>query len=282
MAPWAVWPTGKEQGMMDRKLGVIGFGNMATGILNAVIKSEVLTMDEISVYEIDDKARRRAEQAGYFVTESMAQLCRSCDMVLLAVKPNRVAAALKEAGPALERKALMSIAAGVPSQKLKEFCGTYFLRVLRVMPNYPAVMGVGTMVLSSNTDFTPEERAEAERLMGAVGHVEWVEERHMDAVTGLSGSGPAFVALFIEALADGGVMEGLSRPQAMNLAMQTVMGTAKLLQEEGGLHPGELKDRVCSPGGTAIEGIKALELGQFRHTVMNAVIAASEKSKRLI
>lgn len=267
---------------MDRKLGVIGFGNMATGILNAIINSEVLTLDEIAVYEIDAKARERAERAGFFVAASMAQLCRDSDMVLLAVKPNKVAAALKEAGPALERKALMSIAAGVSSQKLKEFCGTYFLRVLRIMPNYPAVRGVGTMVLSSNTDFTPEERDKAEKLMGAVGQVEWIEERHMDAVTGLSGSGPAFVAMFIEALADGGVMEGLSRPQAMHLAMQTVMGTAKLLQEEATLHPGELKDRVCSPGGTAIEGVKALELGQFRHTVMDAVIAASEKSKRLI
>lgn len=267
---------------MDRKLGVIGFGNMATGILNAVIKSEVLTLDEIAVCEIDARAKARAEKAGFFVAENLGQLCRDCDMILLAVKPNMVASVLKEAGPALERKALMSIAAGVSSQKLKEFCGTYFLRVLRIMPNYPAVMGVGTMVLCSNTDFTQEERSKAERLMGAVGHVEWIEERHMDAVTGLSGSGPAFVAMFIEALADGGVMEGLSRPQAMNLAMQTVMGTAKLLQEEGGLHPGELKDRVCSPGGTAIEGVKALEMGQFRHTVMNAVVAASEKTKRLI
>jgi len=267
---------------MDKKLGVIGFGNMATGILNAILKSEVLAQDEIAVCDIDPKARKRAEQAGFFVAEDLTRLCRGCDMILLAVKPNMAAAALKEAGPALERKALMSIAAGVSSQKLKEFCGTYFLRVLRIMPNYPAVMGVGTMVLCSNTDFTPEERAKAENLMGAVGHVEWIEERHMDAVTGLSGSGPAYVAMFIEALADGGVMEGLSRPQAMNLAMQTVMGTAKLLQEEAGLHPGELKDRVCSPGGTAIEGVKALELGQFRHTVMNAVIAASEKSKRLI
>ena len=267
---------------MDKRLGVIGYGNMATGILNAIVKSEVLSIDEIAVCEIEPRARSRAEQAGFHVAPSLSQLCRSCDLILLAVKPNMVASVLKEAGPALERKALMSIAAGVSSQKLKEFGGTYFLRVLRIMPNYPAMLGVGTMVLCSDTDFTQEERAAAEQLMGAVGQVEWVEERHMDAVTGLSGSGPAFVAMFIEALADGGVMEGLSRSQAMNLAMQTVMGTAKLLQEEGSLHPGELKDRVCSPGGTAIEGVKALEAGQFRHTVMNAVIAAGEKSKRLI
>lgn len=267
---------------MDKKLGVIGYGNMATGILNAIVKSEVLSMDEIAVCEIHPKARGRAERAGFTVAPSLSQLCLGCELVLLAVKPNMVADVLKEAGPALERKALMSIAAGVSSQKLKQFAGTRFLRVLRVMPNYPAVLGVGTMVLCSDTDFTPEERAAAERLMGAVGYVEWIEERHMDAVTGLSGSGPAFVAMFIEALADGGVMEGLSRPQAMHLAMQTVMGTAKLLQEEGSLHPGELKDRVSSPGGTSIEGVKALEAGAFRHTVMNAVIAASEKSKNLI
>ena len=118
---------------MDKKLGVIGFGNMATGILNAIIKSEILTLDEIAICEIDPKARKRAEQAGFLVAESMGQLCRGSDMVLLAVKPNMVASVLKEAGPALERKALMSIAAGVSSQKLKEFCGTYFLIVVRIL-----------------------------------------------------------------------------------------------------------------------------------------------------
>ncbi|MDD6211697.1 MAG: pyrroline-5-carboxylate reductase [Clostridiales bacterium] len=266
---------------MDKKLGLIGYGNMASAIADAIVKSEALKPEEIAVFDVSTKAKKKASDLGFQVEDTLRDLCRDSEMLLLAVKPNMVASVLQEAGSSLEGKPLMSIAAGVSSKKLKEFGGTYFLRVLRIMPNTPAMVGEGTMVLCSDTDFTAEERAKAEELMAAVGIVEWIEERHMDAVTGLSGSGPAYVAMFIEALADGGVIEGLSRPQAMNLAMQTVLGTARLLQEKG-LHPGQLKDMVCSPGGTAIEGVKTLEAGQMRHTVMNAVVEASEKSKRLI
>ncbi|MCD8011143.1 MAG: pyrroline-5-carboxylate reductase [Lachnospiraceae bacterium] len=266
---------------MEYKLGIIGYGNMASAIADAIVRSEVLKPEEIATFDGRPRARQKAMDLGLQVTETVGQLCRGSAMILLAVKPNMAASVLQEAGPALEGKALMSIAAGVPSRKLKEFAGSYFLRILRIMPNTPAMVGAGAMVLSSNTDFLPEEQRRAEELMSAVGTVEWIEERHMDAVTGLSGSGPAYVAMFIEALADGGVKEGLSRPQAMNLAVQTVLGTAQLLREKQ-MHPGELKDMVCSPGGTAIEGVQALEDGGFRHTAMNAVVAASEKSKRLI
>ncbi len=266
---------------MEKKLGLIGYGNMATAIVDAILRAQALTADEIAMFDISPRARERAADNGLTVLDDLRRLCRSCDMLLLAVKPNMAASALKEAGSALKGKALMSIAAGVTSQKLKEFCGNHFLRVLRIMPNTPAMVGEGAMVLCSDTDFTSEERDQAEALMKAVGVVEWIEERHMDAVTGLSGSGPAYTAMFIEALADGGVMEGLSRPQAMNLAMQTVLGTAKLLQERE-LHPGALKDMVCSPGGTAIEGVKALEEGGLRHAVIHSVVVSSEKSKRLI
>lgn len=266
---------------MEKKLGVIGYGNMGSAIVAAILKSGALAPEDVVVFEINKKVCRKAEQEGLIVVDSIRELCRQCGMMLLAVKPDKVAGVLRGAGSALEGKALMSIAAGVTSRKLKEFGGSYFLRVLRIMPNTPAMVGAGCMVCCSDTDFTEEEKAEAERLMSAVGIVEWIEERHLDAVTGLSGSGPAYVAMFIEALADGGVKEGLSRPQAMNLAAQTVMGTAKLLQERA-MHPGELKDMVCSPGGTAIEGVQTLELGGFRHTTINAVVEASEKAKRLI
>lgn len=264
-----------------KKLGLIGYGNMASAIADAIMTAEALELDDIEVYDVSPTACQRAVNKGFSVAPSLSQLCRDCEMLLLAVKPNMVASVLREAGSALEGKALMSIAAGVSSKKLKEFGGTYFLRILRIMPNTPAMVGAGTMVLCNDTDFTPEERKRAEELMGAVGIVEWIEEKHMDAVTGLSGSGPAYVAMFIEALADGGVQMGLSRQSAMNLAMQTVYGTAKLLQEKG-MHPGQLKDMVCSPGGTTIEGVRALESSGFRYTTMEAVIQATEKSKRLI
>ena len=266
---------------MEKELGIIGYGNMATAIAAAIVKSGALQPDEIAAYDVSPRARGRAQDAGFTVADSVGQLCAGSKLLLLAVKPNMASTVLQQAGHALEGKPLMSIAAGVSSRKLKEFGGTFYLRVLRIMPNTPAMAGAGAMVLCSDTDFTQAERQRAEELMSAVGVVEWIEERHMDAVTGLSGSGPAYVAMFIEALADGGVKEGLSRPQAMNLAIQTVLGTARLLQETG-LHPGQLKDMVCSPGGTAIEGVQALEAGGLRHTAMNAVVAASEKSRRLI
>ncbi len=266
---------------MEKKLGLIGYGNMGSAIASSIVKAGALAPENILVYEVNPYAKRKAEAAGIRLVETLRALCAECDLMLLAVKPDKVSKVLRTAGSALEGKALMSIAAGVTSRKLKEFGGSYFLRVLRIMPNTPALVGAGCMVCCSDTDFTEEEKAEAERLMSAVGTVEWIEERHLDAVTGLSGSGPAYVAMFIEALADGGVKQGLSRPQALHLAAQTVMGTAKLLQEQE-MHPGALKDMVCSPGGTAIEGVQALEEGGFRHTTINAVVQATEKSKRLI
>ena len=266
---------------MEKKLGLIGYGNMGSAIASSILSADALKPEEILVYEISPRAIQKAKAAGLELAENMHHLCMECDMLLLAVKPDKVSKVLHSAGSAMEGKSLMSIAAGVSSQKLKEFSGSYYLRVLRIMPNTPALVGAGCMVLCSDTDFTPEERGEAERLMSAVGTVEWIEERHLDAVTGLSGSGPAYVAMFIEALADGGVKMGLSRPQALHLAAQTVMGTAKLLQDRD-MHPGALKDMVCSPGGTAIEGVDALEQSGFRHAAINAVVQATEKSKRLI
>ena len=266
---------------MEKKLGLIGYGNMGSAIASAILDARALTPEEMAVFEISPRARKKAEQDEILVVDNIRELCQMCSMLLLAVKPDKASSVLQGAGSSLEGKALMSIAAGVSSRKLKEFAGTYFLRVLRIMPNPPAMGGAGCMVLCSDTDFTEAEKEEAERLMSAVGIVEWIEEKHLDAVTGLSGSGPAYVAMFIEALADGGVKQGLSRPQALSLAAQTVMGSAKLLQQMN-MHPGQLKDMVCSPGGTAIEGVQTLEAGGFRHTTINAVVQATEKSKRLI
>ena len=271
----------KSEKKMEKKLGLIGYGNMGSAIASAILDAKALEPEEMAVYEISPRARKKAMQDEILVVDDLKDLCQMCSILLLAVKPDKAASVLQTAGFALEGKALMSIAAGVSSRKLKEFAGTFFLRVLRIMPNTPAMVGAGCMVLCSDTDFTQAEKEEAERLMSAVGIVEWIEEKHLDAVTGLSGSGPAYVAMFIEALADGGVKEGLSRPQALSLAMQTVMGSAKLLQQMS-MHPGQLKDMVCSPGGTAIEGVHALETAGFRHAAISAVVNASEKAQRLI
>ena len=267
----------KSEKKMEKKLGLIGYGNMGSAIASAILDAKALEPEEMAVYEISPRARKKAMQDEILVVDDLKDLCQMCSILLLAVKPDKAASVLQTAGFALEGKALMSIAAGVSSRKLKEFAGTFFLRVLRIMPNTPAMVGAGCMVLCRDTDFTQAEKEEAERLMSAVGIVEWIEEKHLDAVTGLSGSGPAYVAMFIEALADGGVACGLPRMESTLLAAKMLKGSAALTLESGST-PGELKDQVCSPGGSTIQGVRTLEKCGFRGAVMDAVIAAFDKT----
>ena len=180
---------------------------------------------------------------------------------------------------ALDGKAMMSILPGATMERLKNNIDGE-ARILRLLPNTPALVFEGAFGLCNNTDFTEEEKEFAVRLYESIGIVEWVKEYDIDAICGLSGGGPAYTAMFIEALADGGVKQGLTRPVAMKMAAQTVLGTAKLLLETG-MHPGELKDMVSSPAGTTIEGVEVMEEGAFRHSVMKAVVAATDKSRTL-
>ena len=180
---------------------------------------------------------------------------------------------------ALDGKCRISIMAGITSARLKAMAGGK-VRVLRCMPNTPAMVLEGAFALSRMPDASAEEKALAEQIFAPPGIVEWIPERLIDAVCGLSGGGPAYAAMFIEALADGGVMEGLPRGTAYRLAAQTVLGTAKMILEKG-LHPGALKDMVTSPGGTTIEGCLALEKGGMRAAVMECVVAGAEKSKKM-
>jgi pyrroline-5-carboxylate reductase len=200
--------------------------------------------------------------------------------LILATKPDQVAAALAEiAGAIGPSHLLISIAAGVPLAKLESALppGT---RVIRVMPNTPALVGAGAAGFALGKNATAADGELAQKLLSAVGLAVPVKESLLDAVTGLSGSGPAYVYQFIEALSDGGVAAGLPRDVATRLAAQTVLGSAKMVLETR-QHPGVLKDQVTSPGGTTIEGVHELEKGAFRATVINAVRAATEKSKKL-
>jgi pyrroline-5-carboxylate reductase len=200
-------------------------------------------------------------------------------VVVLAVKPQLLAKVLAEIKDlARASHLIISIAAGVTLAALETPLPE--ARVIRVMPNSPALVGAGMTCLAPGSRATAEDLALASELFNAVGQTAVVEEKLMDAVTGLSGSGPAFVALFIEALADGGVKAGLPRTLAHMLALQTVLGSAKLCHEEE-LHPAKLKDMVASPAGTTIEGLHVLESGGFRGLVMSAVAAAAARSKEL-
>jgi len=264
---------------MSGKLGILGFGNMGKAIAQGLIGRGIIKARDVIVYDIEQSALEAAKKLGTGTVSNEHELCGHSDFVLLAVKPNVARGVLAAAGNAVSGKALLSVVAGVDQETLRQWAGGE-VRILRVMPNTPSLVGEGAFGFASNTTLTGEERQTAEQWFSSIGLVEWVGEELMDAVTGLSGGAPAYVALFVEALADGGVQQGLKREVACRLAAQTVYGTAKMILETGS-HPGALKDAVCSPGGTTIEGILALERGGVRAAVADAVTSSAEKSRRL-
>lgn len=269
------------------KLGVIGVGNMGSAIIKGCIASGMAPENIFGTGRTPEKIRSFAEETGIGVCSGIPSLTEACDAVMIAVKPKDVEAVIRQAGPALtSRKMIISIAAGLSVADLRKMAAesgnlpAEEVKVVRVMPNTPAMAGEGMSALCRSGAVTDEEFRYAMEIFSRIGRAEEVPENLMDAVTGVSGSGPAYVYLFIEALADGAVLEGLPREKALRFAAQTVLGSAKMVLETG-LHPGELKDAVCSPGGTTIEGVRALEAQGFRHAVMSAVIASAEKSRNI-
>lgn len=252
---------------------------MGEALLSRLIAQQVYLPDEVIVS--DPTAQRRdllAQQYGVGVTADNQTVASEASVLLLAIKPqvfDAVASALHRRN--LEQ-VIISILAGVPLQRLE----TAFPEqpVIRAMPNTPATIGAGMTAITSGQHAQPEHIQIAQQIFEAVGEVVEVPESLMDAVTGLSGSGPGFVAVMVEALIDGGVVAGLPRPIATKLALQTVRGTAELLQTTH-LHPAELKDRVTSPGGTTIAGIAHLEKSGFRSALIEAVRTAYCRSKEL-
>ncbi len=265
--------------MITKKIGIIGCGNMGGAILYGALESGVLPKENACVYDINPAMMEKAKKWGVNLATDDEEVCKIADIILLAVKPQNAAEALAMCGNVLEGKAMMSIVAGVTVERLLHMVkGTP--RILRIMPNTPAMVYEGAFALCSDNDFTDEELTAAKSIYETIGVVEMIPEHLIDAVCGLSGGGPAYAAMFIEALADGGVKQGLPRATAYRLAAQTCLGTAKMILEMG-IHPGELKDMVTSPGGTTIEGCEALERGGMRASVIDCVNVATEKSKRL-
>lgn len=265
--------------MITKKIGWIGCGNMGGAILHGALESGVISKDDAIVYDIKEEMMDKAKGWGAALGESDADVCGKCDIVLLAVKPQQAKEALAQCGEALDGKALISIVAGVTVERLRGMISGN-ARILRVMPNTPAMVFEGAFALCADNDLASEEMAAAEELFRSIGVVEKVPETLIDAVCGLSGGGPAYVAMFIEAMADGGVKQGLPRATANRLAAQTCLGTAKMILDMD-IHPGQLKDMVTSPGGTTIEGCEALEKGGMRGTVIECINVATEKSKQL-
>ncbi|KAK1277986.1 hypothetical protein QJS04_geneDACA016626 [Acorus gramineus] len=275
-------------------LGFIGAGRMAESISRGVLRSGLILPSQIRT--ADPSSDRRDAFASFGVTgfQSNSQVVDKSDVIVLAVKPQigfpnlvnlrmmphhlQVRKVVMDLKPHFSKeKLLVSIAAGIKLKDLQEWAG--FGRLIRVMPNTPVLIGEGASVMCLGEMVTKDDEELAANLFRAVGKVWTADEKYFDAVTGLSGSGPAYIYLAIEALADGGVAAGLPRDLALGLASQTVLGAAGMLNT--GRHPGQLKDDVTSPGGTTIAGIQELEKGAFRGTLMNAVIAATQRSREL-
>lgn len=262
------------------KLGFIGGGNMGRAIIKGVIQNGLILPTSISAFDTDtNKLNELSVQTGINAISSINGLAKNSDMLILAVKPNVVENVISDISNDLNDKSIISIVAGLQVETLKSLLPSS-CRVLRVMPNMPAMVGEGMTVLDSNNTLTDQELNFAKDIFNAIGKTEILPTYLMDAVTGVSGSGPAYAFIFIEAMADAAVLKGIPRDIAYTLAAQTLLGSATAVLESGE-HPAVLKDRVCSPGGTTIEAVYALETGGFRASIIDAVDIATEKSKDL-
>jgi pyrroline-5-carboxylate reductase len=262
-------------------LGVIGVGNMGAALVRGIVSAGVLPPESVTVFDAaPGRADALALDLGVHAATSNTEVATRSEYLLLAVKPGMVATVLREIDAALtDEQVVVSIAAGVTLSRLAAMLSHAAPALVRVMPNTPALVGAGMLAVAAPG--VPAARVEGlQRLLAPLGRVVSVEESMMDAVTGLSGSGPAYVFVMIEALADGGVAAGLSRPVALELAAQTVLGGAKMVLETG-QHPAALKDMVASPGGTTIAGLAALEASGFRAALMAAVREATRRSREL-
>jgi len=260
-------------------IGFLGAGNMAAALARGMVRAGLHGSKIVLFDLLPERSRALAAEVGGSAAASAAELATACSIVIVAVKPGSVQSALSELKAQAQGRLFISIAAGIATASLEAALGGD-ARVVRAMPNTPALVGAGATGLCGGRFATASDVNLSSTLLSAVGTVEIVAERLIDAVTGLSGSGPAFLLLAIEALADAGVHAGLPRDVALRLAAQTVRGTGQLVLETG-KHPGELKDAVTSPGGTTVAGIRALENAGFRAALIEAVLAASARAKEL-
>lgn len=266
--------------MIDQRITFLGAGNMANAIIRGLIRSGEKPSNITATVKREEKKTELEQTHGITVGFDNVAAARDADIVVLAVKPQAMDKLLTQIAPVIDAKKLViSVAAGVPIAAIERRFGSG-ARIVRSMPNTPALVGLGATAVSGGEHATPADLELAKKMFDAVGTTYVLDEVLLDAVTGLSGSGPAYIFLIIEALSDAGVKVGLSRHVALKLAAQTVYGSAKLLLETGS-HPGTLKDQVTSPGGTAIAGLHTLEAGGLRTTLIDAVEAATHRAKQL-
>lgn len=266
---------------MNRKIGFIGCGSMAKAMIGGIVQSGFTSPENI--YASNRSMGNLAEMErkyGIKVTQDNLEVAHQCEIVFLAVKPNIYSTVIDEIKEVVRENALIiMIAAGQTISQNEQRFGKR-IKLVRSMPNTPALVGEGMTAVCLNDLVTPEEKLEVQAIFECFGKVEFIDELLMDAVSGVSGASPAYGYMFIEALADGAVLQGIPRKQAYVFAAQALLGAAKMVLETE-LHPGELKDQVCSPGGATIEAIASLEATGFRSSVIQALKACVEKSKSM-
>jgi len=267
--------------MNEKDLGIIGIGKIGSTLLKRLLLTKTIDKNHITIYDADKiKLSNISREYGVESAKNNSELVKSSKFILIAVIPQIIDEVLKEIATLVnESKTIISIAAGVSINHINEYLKEE-VGIIRVMTNIPALVGAAATGLSSNKYVKTKDLEYVKKIFEAVGIVVELEENHLDAVTGLSGSGPAYIFIIIEALADGGVKMGLPREISQKLAAQTVLGAAKLILETS-KHPGELKDMVSTPGGTTITAIHEIESAKLRATLIRAVEAATLKSKSL-
>ncbi len=271
--------------MLEKKIGFVGAGNLAEALIKGILKGGLVPPGNVFASDVrGERLEDLAKTYGIFTTNQNREVVEKSDLVILAVKPQTMQGVLGALAPAVdESKLVISVAAGVPIStmvSLLDPAGNKGLKIIRVMPNTPALVQEGAAALAKSPSASESDLDTALKLFNAVGKTVVVEESLMDAVTGLSGSGPAYICLVLESLADAGVKMGLPRDISFKLSLQTILGTVRLI-EETGKPPSELREMVTSPGGTTIHGLHALEKGKLKDTIINAVEAATQRAKEL-
>ena len=262
-------------------IAFLGAGQMAEALIRGVLKAGLVGPSDLLANDVvPERLEYLRRELGIGTAPDKREALTFGRLIVIAVKPQDVPGLLAEAGPLIgPEQVLVSIAAGVPIARLeRELSGP--IPVVRVMPNTPALIGAGMAAISLGTHAAAEDGELVQRLMGSVGRAVLLPEKLLDAVTALSASGPAFVAMFIEGLIDAGVRVGLPRAVATTLTLQTVLGTTRMMLETG-RHPAAMKEMVTSPGGTTMAGIHALERGGLRAALMDCIVAATDRSKEL-